>query len=679
MSTRRDIPAIRWSIRWKLIAIITILIVFLVATLTFMQVSSQKRIMERELNNRIVLMKENLIERGKSFIINLAQQVENDIASFNFSGAIDVVKKSVSNNREIQYAMLMDATGKVIVHTQKPDLVQTAVTGVRDREALKQKKLTVLNYHENNETGVEIVQPIQISTEPWGVLRLVYNLALLENEIELFRRQIREEINMMIYQSIVTAAGILGICLVMVFFLATRISKPLRYLTEYARKLSKGDFSIPADSPRRSKDEVGVLSETFFKMSSDIRDSYKKLEEYSRTLEDKVAERTVELKKALIDTAEARDRIDGIVKSVADGLVVTDIDNRVVLMNRTAEDLLGVRLNEVIDQPIALAIQDEIIRDGIRFTLEKKQSGYEFDFALPGNEPKHPRIMCARTSVIYDREARQAGIVIIIHDVTHEREVDRMKTEFISTVAHELRTPLTSILGFTKIIKKRFAEAVLPKCNIADKQINKATAQISEDLDIIIVENQRLTSLINDVLDIAKMEAGKTEWKMEPLRVPDIVERAVSSMSAIINQKGLTLIKDMGSDQPEVFGDRDRLIQVIINLLSNAVKFTHDGSITCRAHKLDSEIRISVIDTGIGLSEEDRPKVFEKFKQIGDTLTDKPPGTGLGLSICKHIVEYHGGKIWVESALGTGSTFSFTLPIHYSNDMLSNGALKDSL
>ena len=679
MSTRRDIPAIRWSIKWKLIAIITILIVFLVATLTFMQVSSQKRIMERELNNRIVLMKENLIERGKSFIINLAQQVENDIASFNFSGAIDVVKKSVSNNREIQYAMLMDATGKVIVHTQKPDLVQTAVTGVRDREALKQKKLTVLNYHENNETGVEIVQPIQISTEPWGVLRLVYNLALLENEIEMFRRQIREEINMMIYQSIVTAAGILGICLVMVFFLATRISKPLRYLTEYARKLSKGDFSIPADSPRRSKDEVGVLSETFFKMSSDLRDSYKKLEEYSKTLEDKVAERTVELKKALIDTAEARDRIDGIVKSVADGLVVTDIDNRVVLMNRTAEDLLGVRLNEVIDQPIALAIQDEIIRDGIRFTLEKKQSGYEFDFALPGNEPKYPRIMCARTSVIYDREARQAGIVIIIHDVTHEREVDRMKTEFISTVAHELRTPLTSILGFTKIIKKRFAEAVLPKCNIADKQINKATAQISEDLDIIIVENQRLTSLINDVLDIAKMEAGKTEWKMEPLRVPDIVERAVSSMSAIINQKGLTLIKDMGSDQPEVFGDRDRLIQVIINLLSNAVKFTHYGSITCRAHKLDSEIKISVIDTGIGLSEEDRPKVFEKFKQIGDTLTDKPPGTGLGLSICKHIVEYHGGKIWVESALGTGSTFSFTLPIHYSNDMLSNGALKDSL
>ena len=679
MSTRSDIPAIRWSIKWKLIAIITILIVFLVATLTFMQVSSQKRIMERELNNRIVLMKENLIERGKSFIINLAQQVENDIASFNFSGAIDVVKKSVSNNREIQYAMLMDATGKVIVHTQKPDLVQTAVTGVRDREALKQKKLTVLNYHENNETGVEIVQPIQISTEPWGVLRLVYNLALLENEIELFRRQIREEINMMIYQSIVTAAGILGICLVMVFFLSTRISKPLRYLTEYARKLSKGDFSIPADSPRRSKDEVGVLSETFFKMSSDLRDSYKKREEYSKTLEDKVAERTVELKKALIDTAEARDRIDGIVKSVADGLVVTDIDNRVVLMNRTAEDLLGVRLNEVIDQPIALAIQDEIIRDGIRFTLEKKQSGYEFDFALPGNEPKHPRIMCARTSVIYDREARQAGIVIIIHDVTHEREVDRMKTEFISTVAHELRTPLTSILGFTKIIKKRFAEAVLPKCNIADKQINKATAQISEDLDIIIVENQRLTSLINDVLDIAKMEAGKTEWKMEPLRVPDIVERAVSSMSAIINQKGLTLIKDMGSDQPEVFGDRDRLIQVIINLLSNAVKFTHYGSITCRAHKLDSEIKISVIDTGIGLSEEDRPKVFEKFKQIGDTLTDKPPGTGLGLSICKHIVEYHGGKIWVESALGTGSTFSFSLPIHETNSMVFNGALKDSL
>jgi signal transduction histidine kinase len=243
------------------------------------------------------------------------------------------------------------------------------------------------------------------------------------------------------------------------------------------------------------------------------------------------------------------------------------------------------------------------------------------------------------------------------------KRLDEMKTDFLSTVSHELRTPLTSVLGFTKIIKKRFEEVVFPQCNKKDEQINKATTQIGDDLDIIILEGQRLTSLINDVLDIAKMEAGKSEWKMEPLLVTDIIEHALSATSAIINQKGLALIKDIDGDLPEIFGDRDRLIQVVINLVSNAVKFTDAGSITCQAKRLNREIRISLIDTGIGLSAEDRSTVFEKFKQIGDTLTDKPKGSGLGLSICKHIIEHHGGKIWVESELGRGSSFSFFLPI----------------
>jgi PAS domain S-box-containing protein len=416
-----DAPAVRWSIKWKLIAIITLLIVLLVSTLTYVQVTSQKRIMERDLDKRIELMKENLIERGKIFIINLSQQVENDIAAFNFSRVTEVVTESVRNNKDIKYAVLMDAAGKAIIHTQRPNLVQTVLSGVHDREALAQNKLTVLSYREEDENVIEIVEPVQISTEPWGVLRLVYKLGFLEQEIESFRKQIQKEIDTMIYQSMATITAILGICLVIVYLLSARISKPLVYLTESARKLSRGDFSVSSDIQIRSRDEVGVLSETFFKMSSDLRDSYQKLEEYSKTLEDKVAERTAALKKALVDTAEARDRVDGIVKSVADGLVVTDIYNRVVLMNRTAEDLLGVRLSEVIDEPIDFAIQDETIRDGIISTMEKKVSGYAFDFELPANDPKHPRIMRARTSVITDKQGRQTGIVTIIHDVTHER------------------------------------------------------------------------------------------------------------------------------------------------------------------------------------------------------------------------------------------------------------------
>src|SRR5205809_1370580 len=137
----------------------------------------------------------------------------------------------------------------------------------------------------------------------------------------------------------------------------------------------------------------------------------------------------------------------------------------------------------------------------------------------------------------------------------------------------------------------------------------------------------------------------------------------MAATSSLISQKGLESILDIDPDLPDTIGDQDRLIQVLINLISNAVKFTLQGSIKCQVRQANQHIVISVIDTGIGIAENDRAMVFEKFKQVGDTLTDKPKGTGLGLAICKEIVEHHGGRIWVESALGAGSTFSFSLPV----------------
>jgi len=243
------------------------------------------------------------------------------------------------------------------------------------------------------------------------------------------------------------------------------------------------------------------------------------------------------------------------------------------------------------------------------------------------------------------------------------RELDKMKTEFMSTVSHELRTPLTSVLGFAKIIKKRLGDVVFPLVNTGDNKVDRAVRQVKDNLDIIISEGERLTTLINDVLDLAKMEAGRVEWEMEPLSVEEIIDRAAAATTSLFEQRGLELNKEMQQDLPRVPGDRDRLIQTIINLISNAVKFTTQGSVTCRATVVGNDVEVSVIDTGIGIAREDQGKVFEKFKQIGDTLTDKPKGTGLGLPICKQIVEQHGGRIWVHSEPGQGSTFSFTLPV----------------
>lgn len=242
-------------------------------------------------------------------------------------------------------------------------------------------------------------------------------------------------------------------------------------------------------------------------------------------------------------------------------------------------------------------------------------------------------------------------------------EADAAKSAFLSTVSHELRTPLTSVLGFAKIIKKRLDDRIFPIIKTDDKKVLQTVQQIQENLQVVVGEGERLTKLIDDVLDLAKIEAGKLEWNMGPVTVQEIIDHATAATASLLEPKGLRLVKDVDPTLPVITGDRDRLIQVVINLVSNAVKFTDAGTITCRAVRQADLLVVSVVDTGLGIAAVDQPKVFERFKQVGDTLTDKPKGTGLGLPICREIIEHHGGRVWVESELGKGSTFSFSLPI----------------
>ena len=242
-------------------------------------------------------------------------------------------------------------------------------------------------------------------------------------------------------------------------------------------------------------------------------------------------------------------------------------------------------------------------------------------------------------------------------------EADSAKSSFLSTVSHELRTPLTSVLGFAKIIRRRLHERLFPLIPEDDRKIAQAKTQVLENLGVVVSEGERLTKLIDDVLDLAKIEAGKFTWNMSKVSIADVIERAVAATSSLLEAKKLRLVRDIEPGLPDISGDHDRLIQVVINLISNSVKFTDAGSITLAAHAKNSDVVVAVKDSGIGIAPVDQPKVFERFKQVGDTLTDKPKGTGLGLPICKEIVEYHGGRIWVESEPGHGSTFSFTLPV----------------
>ena len=247
-------------------------------------------------------------------------------------------------------------------------------------------------------------------------------------------------------------------------------------------------------------------------------------------------------------------------------------------------------------------------------------------------------------------------------------KANQAKSSFLSTVSHELRTPLTSVLGFAKIIRKRLEEKIFPVTNQTDPKTGKAIQQISENLNVVISEGERLTNLINEVLDLAKIEAGKMEWNLESVSIQEIIERAIAATTSLFEQKNLVLEKYIEPDLPLISGDRDKLIQVVVNLISNAVKFTPSGKVICWANQKNNEIVVGIQDTGIGIAPHDHDAVFEQFKQVvGDTLTDKPKGTGLGLPICKEIIEHHDGRIWLESAPGKGSTFFFALPVQKSD------------
>jgi signal transduction histidine kinase len=248
------------------------------------------------------------------------------------------------------------------------------------------------------------------------------------------------------------------------------------------------------------------------------------------------------------------------------------------------------------------------------------------------------------------------------------------KSQFLANVSHELRTPLTSIVGFSKIVRKRLDDVVLPALAAArasdpnaddDPRLDRAVRQVGDNLDIIVAEGDRLTALVTEVLDLEKIEAGKMEFRDERVDLGDVVERATAATAALFETTGLELRRDVAPDLPQVKGDPHRLVQVVINLLSNAVKFTPSGSVTVRAAAPDggAAVVVSVADTGAGIAVGDQERVFEQFAQAGDTLSEAPRGTGLGLAICREIVEHHGGRIWLESELGVGSTFSFSLPI----------------
>ncbi|ROR32100.1 sensor histidine kinase [Inmirania thermothiophila] len=230
------------------------------------------------------------------------------------------------------------------------------------------------------------------------------------------------------------------------------------------------------------------------------------------------------------------------------------------------------------------------------------------------------------------------------------QELDRMKDEFVSTVSHELRTPLTSIRAFAEIL---LSEPEMPR------------GRRQEFLAILVRETERLSRLVNEVLDLARLESGRVQWHEAALDLGAVVREAMESGGQLLRERGVRLVLRLPREPLEVTGDRDRLTQVLLNLLANAAKFcpAEGGRVEVSAWREGGEARVAVSDNGPGIPPAERERVFDKFHQVHDRSGHKPTGSGLGLAICRHIVEYHGGRIWVEEAEGGGARFVFSLPL----------------
>lgn len=361
-----------------------------------------------------------------------------------------------------------------------------------------------------------------------------------------------------------------------------------------------------------------------------------------------------------------------IIDTMNDALIVLDPDGIVRLVNQATCTLFGFREKEIVGgQPTRGMMHNIDFAEKLAAVIRGGTvRNYVLDYEPPDSAP---RVVSVSTSIMRNPAGEPLATVCVVSDITDQKRaeqdreklitqlqeaneklqtIDKMKSDFVSVVSHELRTPLTTI--------KAFIELLNMKPGMPEDQKAKL-------MNTINVETDRLTLLVADLLDLARIEAGSMKWRIEAVSVDNILQNAVSSMRPLFENKNLHVTTVFNPPLSPVAGDRDRLVQVVTNVLSNAVKFTPaGGSIHIAVREMTdpvAQIVVEIIDTGMGIRSEDLELIFEKFHRSGDRRASSIDGTGLGLAIARQIIEYHGGRIWAASTYGKGSIFTFTLPL----------------
>ena len=353
----------------------------------------------------------------------------------------------------------------------------------------------------------------------------------------------------------------------------------------------------------------------------------------------------IENAQAFRDVVEEKQELEQVIESVYSGLMLVDREGRVIQMNAFAREMfdvantaaLGGNYKEIIEDPKARGLIERILECSEDFTEE-----------ITINSHAGKKIYQAQATIVREETGR-AGTVIIFNDITDIRNIERMKTAFVSTVSHELKSPLTSIKGFISTL-------------LTDEDGYYDRDTVRGFYQIIDRECERLIRMINDLLNVSRIEAGHAlELYPEPVDLLPLIQKVMTVQKSYTEKHQINI--DVDDDLPIIVADEDKIDQILTNLISNAIKYSPmGGEITVSAHRDGKGVMFAVKDQGIGIPTEHLPRVFEHFHRVDNRNTRQVGGTGIGLTIAKHLVEAHGGRIWVESDPGKGSTFWFTLP-----------------
>ena len=405
-----------------------------------------------------------------------------------------------------------------------------------------------------------------------------------------------------------------------------RIAGPLDRFARSATEIARGDFNqrIKIDSD----DEIGRLAKIFNYMVIELRRLNR-----------------MNLNKIISE----KNKTQTIIQNIADGVVVTDSENRIITVNTAVERWFRVREEEVRDKPVDRVLAIPELTQLLQEIQETELEGTftrELTVTLP-HENK-PRVLQARATKIKGRDNGEVDKVLVLRDITREKEIDRMKTELVSMVAHELKSPLATISGFAELLQ-------MPE---------ESPEAVQEYASVIRNEANRLADLVNKFLDITKIEAGRMDFHPTDIPASQILNGVLHIAAAEAQKKGIQLDVEVPDENVTLHADEKMMSEVLLNLLANAVKYSPPNTrVTLRIFENENAVVLQVQDEGYGIAPEHLPHIFKKFYRIkNDPHVQEERGTGLGLSLVKEIVELHKGRIKVDSQVGKGTTFTITFP-----------------